>query len=347
MTETQLSEKELVEKFYTKPFKFSYSSLNKLLYSPRTFYNWYIMREQEDRLDSYLIEGKVIHCLILEKERFAETFSILPGNIPTATSKKVVEAMYAEWKIEGEPFKNLADYKIDILGWLIVDNTYQNLKDDKDMSKAGAKTGDEKRLEKLIVPQNTEYFEYLKASKDKDVIDQEMYDRCEEIVDDIKKNEKVSQLLRLGSGDFELEEVHNELLLEMELEGLPFGLKGIIDNLVVDHKSKTVYINDIKTTGKSLTEFTDSVEYYRYWMQAVIYVALVKNHLKLTDEWKIVFHFVVIDKYKHIYPIPVSNESLLDWQKWFNEEILPAATYHYTKKDYTLPYKFALDQVQL
>ena len=63
---------EKLNEFYKNKFYFSYSSLNKLLYSPTLFYNWYILKEKEDRTDKHLLEGKVLHCLLVEKDKFDE-----------------------------------------------------------------------------------------------------------------------------------------------------------------------------------------------------------------------------------------------------------------------------------
>ena len=339
MTETLLKEnQEAVESFYAKPFKFSYSSLNKLLYSPQSFFSWYILGEKEDKLESYLIEGKVIHCLLLEKDMFDEQFIVMPGKIPSDNTRKVIDSVFKLWLSADSPDKmkyTLSKAETAILDCLKEMNLHQSLKEDS------------KRLDKIITPDSNEYFEFLKRSQNKVIIDKETYDRCAEVVDQVRKHEKISELMRLNSTDFELEEVHNEIPLEMDLHDCPFGLKGIIDNLVINHNTKKVYVNDVKTTSKSLVDFPDTVEYYRYWMQAVIYTELVKSHFDLYDGWEIIFHFVVIDKYNHIHPIKVSKESLLDWQIWFNDEVLKAAKYHYNKKDYTLPYKFATDQVIL
>ena len=40
----------LETRFYNNPFSFSYSSLSKLLYSPRLFYKDYILNEKEEKL---------------------------------------------------------------------------------------------------------------------------------------------------------------------------------------------------------------------------------------------------------------------------------------------------------
>ena len=57
------------EEFYNKDFKFSYSSLNKLLFSPSLFYKDYILKEREEKTDKHLIEGKLLHLLLLQPEK--------------------------------------------------------------------------------------------------------------------------------------------------------------------------------------------------------------------------------------------------------------------------------------
>jgi hypothetical protein len=40
-----------LDNFYKKDFYFSYSSINKLLFSPRMFYNHYVLKQKEDSTD--------------------------------------------------------------------------------------------------------------------------------------------------------------------------------------------------------------------------------------------------------------------------------------------------------
>ena len=65
--------------FYSKKFKFSYSSLNKLLFSPSLFYRDYILEEREIKTDKHLIEGKLIHLLLLQPEEFDKEFDFNYG----------------------------------------------------------------------------------------------------------------------------------------------------------------------------------------------------------------------------------------------------------------------------
>jgi ATP-dependent helicase YprA (DUF1998 family) len=346
-----MNEQELLENFYKNFFAFSYSSLNKLLYAPVSFYNWYVLQQKEDKLESYLIEGKVIHCLLLDESNFDSQFTVLPGNIPTATSKKVVEGMYVLWKeLEWDLGTKLQDCKTEILEWLVIDDTYQKLVDDKDMSKPAAKTGDEKRLAKILNAENEEYFQYLQRSGTKDVIDIATKERCNEAVEILKNHDAVKKLLCLEGSGFELVDVYNEQPIEIKKIELPFGFKGIIDNFVVDHQSKTISINDLKTSSKSLSEFQDSIDYFKYWLQAALYVLLVKTYLTEqginVEEYTMQFHFIVIDKYNQVYPFKVRSSTLQDWSADM-EEVIEKAKYHYISRDYTLPYEFATGQVEL
>lgn len=327
-----------IDDFYKDYFYFSYSSLNKLLYSPSTFYNWYILQEKEDKIESYLIEGKVIHCLLLDEKSFDNQFIVMPGSIPTATSFKVVNAMYKLWQTETSKNvdKKLQNYTAEILDWLKEDNTYQKLLDDT------------KRLDKIITIDNETYFQFLLSSESKDVIDQQTLDRCKEAVDLLKQNTKIKTLLKVNQEADEFTEIYNEKMLKMKFSSLPFGIKGIIDNFVIDHLSKKVYVNDLKTTSKTLSEFSDSVEYYKYWLQAGIYLQLIKTFCltKGCADYELEFHFIVIDKYNQLYSFPVSDKSLLDWSSR-TMDVLNIAKYHYENKNYELPMEFALNQVEL
>jgi hypothetical protein len=142
----------------------------------------------------------------------------------------------------------------------------------------------------------------------------------------------------------------SEHMISVNQEHLPFGYKGILDNVVMDYDTKTLFINDLKTTGKDIASFPDSVSYYKYWIQAAIYHKLAwENFIKpLPDavEWNIVITFIVIDKYNQVYPYQVSKETLEMWLVDF-EDIEDKIKYHYEKREYKLPYELALGNVKL
>jgi hypothetical protein len=325
-----------LDNFYKKEFNFSYSSINKLLFSPRMFYNHYVLKEKEDSTDSHLVIGRVLHCLLLEPLNFDNQFAVMTSKIPSENNKKIIDNIFKNYLVNQNNTLTLEDYSKDILTHLLTINLHQSLKTDQ------------QRLDKILTDENNEYFEFLKLSLGKTVIDQIILDNCKKSLDVIKANNDVRALLQLDKiqEDDEIE-VYNELIVSMSDKNLPFGFKGVLDNVVVDHNSKTIFINDLKTSGKSIQDFPESVDYYKYWIQGTIYVMLAsEKFLKDKQDWNVQLTFIVIDKYNQVYPYQVSSESLNKWKIDF-EKIVTQIRWHYDNKQYDLPYDLALGNVKL
>ena len=325
-----------LDNFYKKDFYFSYSSINKLLFSPRMFYNHYVLKQKEDSTDSHLVIGRVLHCLLLEPANFDNQFAVMTSKIPSENNKKIIDNIFRNYLVNQNNTLTLEDYSKDILTHLLTINLHQSLKTDQ------------QRLDKILTDENNEYFEFLKLSLGKTVIDQTSLDNCKMSLDVIKANDDVRALLQLDKiqEDDEIE-VYNELIVSMSDKNLPFGFKGVLDNVVVDHNSKTLFINDLKTSGKSIQDFPESVDYYKYWIQGTIYVMLAsEKFLKDKQDWNVQLTFIVIDKYNQVYPYQVSPESLNKWKIDF-EKIVTQIRWHYDNKQYDLPYDLALGNVKL
>ena len=325
-----------LDNFYKKEFNFSYSSINKLLFSPRMFYNHYVLKQKEDSTDSHLVIGRVLHCLLLEPTNFDNQFAVMTSKIPSENNKKIIDNIFRNYLVNQNNTLTLEDYSKDILTHLLTINLHQSLKTDQ------------QRLDKILTDENNEYFEFLKLSLGKTVIDQTILHDCKISLDVIKANDDVRALLQLDKiqEDDEIE-VYNELIVSMSDKNLPFGFKGVLDNVVVDHNSKTIFINDLKTSGKSIQDFPESVDYYKYWIQGTIYVMLAsEKFLKDKQDWNVQLTFIVIDKYNQVYPYQVSSESLSKWKIDF-EKIVTQIRWHYDNKQYDLPYDLALGNVKL
>lgn len=328
------------EEFYNKDFYFSYSSLNKLMWNPAVFYQMYVLGLKEESTSPSLIAGKVIHALLLNKEVFDEMFIISPSKLPSENTKLVVDRVFTHYKelsSNGDSRTELKDYSDAILDVLVDINLHQSLKTDS------------QRLDKIISEDTISYWSFLKQKKNKELIDQQLYDYCIQAADILKQNPEINNIMGLNVSEFDNIEVFNEIELSKKLDNYSFGLKGIIDNLVINHDEKKIYINDLKTTSKDLKDFPESVEYYSYWMQSTIYLILVvfKYEELLKQGYNISFNFVVIDKTFMTYCFSVSEQTQQIWFDRFTNEILLAAKYHYTNKKYELPYKFCTKQVIL
>lgn len=338
---------QLETEFYAEKFYFSYSSMNKLLYSPQLFYRDYVLKQREDETSPALLQGKLIHCLLLNRDAFDEQFLLLPSNMPSDNPKKVVDAVYDHY-INMEPVTTetgataipspyLDDHTDKILEVLKEINLHQSLKTD------------EQRLEKILTDANKEYFHFLLRKDGKDIVDIPTLEYCTEIAELIKANQTASQLLGLEPKDDV--QVFNELPLQRDLEVYPFGIKGIVDNIRIDADNKIIYINDLKTSSKTLQEFPETVEFYNLWLQAAMYKLMVmwefiySNNLNPL-EWKVQFSFLVIDKYKQIYPFTVSETTMDEWMNRM-AGVFTEAKWHYVSKHYDLPYKFAKGAVTL
>jgi len=330
---------KLEKDFYSKKFEFSYSSLNKLMWNPAVFHQLYVLGLKEEKTDAHLVNGKLVHGLLLEPEKFNEQFMVSPDNLPTGNTRTVIDRVYAhhaELAKNGDERTNLVEFSNAILDILKDMNLHQSLKTDV------------QRLDKILVPEGVNYWNFLRTKENKTLIDQASYDFCKTGVDLIKLNKEVCSLIGCDINEFSNKEVLNELPVEININDKPFGLKGIIDNVVIDHDKKIIHINDIKTTSKELKDFPESIEFYNYWMQAAIYSTIIAiKYLHLIEgDYQLQFHFVVIDKNYQVYPFLVSEPTLNSWFDRFNE-VLEKANWHYVNKSYDLPYDYALGKVVL
>ena len=339
MTKTTLNGSDELNNFYKDKFYFSYSSISKLLYSPVVFYNHYVLKQREDIVAPHLVSGRVLHCLLFEPEKYDDYFLSMPGKLPTDNQKKIIDNIFKKHLSIGNNSLSLEDYSADILTDLLTANLYQTLKTDQ------------QRIDKILTEENKSYFNFLVSSLDKTIVDQPTLDGCKAGVEVLKSNSEIRTLLQLDRTQEDTHiETYSELEVKVDVDYLPYGFKGIIDNLVIDRDTKTIFINDLKTTGKSLLDFPESVQYYKYWIQAMVYEKLVFHKflkdLPDLEEWKLYFTFIVIDKYNQVFPFQVSMETMAIWQQDF-EDITDIVKYHYENKDFTLPYDLIMGNVKL
>ena len=343
MIETkQITPAELEQEFYSKPFYMSYSGLNKMLFSPMLWYKHYVLQQREEKVESYLIDGKVIHTLLLDDGSFDKNFILLPSTLPTGNSRLVIDKVFEKHKehilSSFGTIGTLDDFGKDILDILKQINLHQALKTD------------EQRFAKIITDETTSYFEFLKQKNNRDIIDSETLQRCNEAVDILRNDSRTGDLLGLYKSEMENIEMFNEIELSVEkdITQLSFGLKGIADSIQVNHDKKCIYINDLKTTGKTISDFEETIKFYNYNLQAAVYHRLVRHHYKsiLKDDWVLHFNFIVIDKYNQVYCFEVSKSTLSLWDDELKKKLLEA-DWHYKNKQYNLPYKFATSQVIL
>jgi hypothetical protein len=324
------------EEFFSKPFLLSYSGLNKLLFSPALFYNHYVLGQREDTEDKNMVEGKLIHCLLLKPESFDEEFVLSAVNTPSDNPKKLLQTLFAhykELKKEGDAREDLHEFSNAIIDILVDMNLYQSLKTDA------------QRLDKIITEDHVEYWDYMKKAEGRTVIDHDTHAFATSVVDKIKSKPVVMDVMGFFGDSFNGVTKQNEIELAMFDENFLFGLRGFIDNLVFDSNAKEIRVNDLKKTSKDIGSFKDSIEYYRYWMQAAMYYKMVESvYLSKPEyaDYKITFRFVVVDPYMQIAPIKVSDETMKEWLVK-TDEMISRANFHFENKSFELPYEFLVN----
>jgi len=308
------------ENFYKKKFHFSYSGFNKLLFAPSAFYKHYILNQREDKMEQHLIEGSLLHCLLLEEDKFHDKYVVSPVNLPGDSIKNVIDKVFTRAWSSNNLGLSLEQNEFDILEILKEINLYQSLKTDA------------QRVEKVITDASISYYNFLTTKGDKAVIDEETLIKVKGYAEIVKSNEKITSLLNIGSPDS-----YSEVPLVMDTR-YAFGLRGFVDNVNIDHGAKVIYINDLKTSGKLLQDFPETIEYYKYWLQAAVYCKLVRANYGLSD-YKIKFHFIVVDKLTQCYAFEVSQVTLNSWMDKL-DEIMKIEDNHYTNRKFDLPYEY-------
>lgn len=334
-----MEEQHNMDTFYGSPFNFSYSSLSRLRWNPKSFKDVYINGIREEVVADHLIKGKLIHNLILEPDSLQKNYIVMPTDLPTAKTKTVIDRVFAhKSQLVDDSREELEHFQGAILDIMLDMNYFQNLKTDV------------QRLEKIVTLDNLVYWSFLKMRKGKDLIDQETLTFCTEAVDIIKSHPEICELLglHLDSMSGNIETVNEKMFYVNKFKDYPFGLKGIIDNLKVDHDQKKIFINDLKTTSKDLMNFDGSIEHFSYWMQAAIYYELVMQNFKVLvdDGYTIEFNFVAIDKNYCTYAFGVSDSSINQWRERLGET-LDKAEWHYKERNYYLPYELGSKKVYL
>ena len=196
--------------FYKEEFNFSYSSLNRLLFSPKLFYKDYILKERETKMEKHLIEGRLIHLLLLEPDRFDEEFVMSPLKMPTDSVKKILRIVSSRI-VDPNNYVKLEDLDDQILEALKEENLYQSFKEDQ------------KRLDKIITQESEAYFKFLQTTG-KTIVDADTFAHCMDRVHLIRANDDVTKLLMQQGTDWDLDhiQVYNEKKLECKLNDFKF-----------------------------------------------------------------------------------------------------------------------------
>ena len=108
-------------------------------------------------------------------------------------------------------------------------------------------------------------------------LDVKSREKLQSCINAVEKNADIQKLLK-PEGLLQEPIIGNErtILLDVKIEAPenePFilKLKSKLDNFSIDLDSNVITINDLKTTGKIITEFSNSVDKYHYYRELAMY----------------------------------------------------------------------------
>lgn len=133
-------------------------------------------------------------------------------------------------------------------------------------------------LKELDTPVMKSYYEYLKLPEEFVIINS----REKSIIDNSIQSIKQHQLANyfIFGNEWDGLEVYNEFEITAQDPISGLLVKGLIDKIAIHHDKKIIYVPDLKTTSKPVSNFEHSYRWYRYYRQHAVYIDLIKFHFK-------------------------------------------------------------------
>lgn len=240
-----------IQKYYSHQ-GVSQSSLKDLAYHPMYYKAKYIDKTLPETygMDSeHFIIGSLSDCILLTPEYFEQMFAICDFSI-SPQLKKLIDYIV----------KNKKDY-----------SSYDLL---FDMTRALNIFGQIKSIETFKKSLQKENFEeaivFYEENIGKTIVEQTQYEKALQISNSFAKNVFTKDYFKLSD--------NVELLTALPIYWFYSGrsLKSLIDFIRINHKNKTITVNDLKTTRFDTASFSSSILEYRYDIQAAFYLEAVR-----------------------------------------------------------------------
>lgn len=308
---------KLSEKEYRKLERDSYSSLACFVNDRRKYYRKYILREVgAESTGKSLVYGSLVDCLLYTPSDFDERFVSIDFEMPTPQMKLFTENL-AKRKIENDNLtsERREDSKA-VFQWAYNDTKYNEQGEEVAFKRQDLDTTFKKFEESCL-----KYYNFLLETwrENKMVIDQEMMAKAEEAVKRLRYSTVTGAIINQES-DFRYE-VHKQLIVLFKIRGRLF--KSMLDEIIIDHESKTIQPYDLKTSS-SVEEFINSYLKFSYYIQAgVYYQACVawKSQVGLDDYAVLPIKFIVIDNSNYLDPLIYATDVSNLRQSLFGFEI--------------------------
>jgi hypothetical protein len=274
--------------------KLNQSLLKKILISPRSFLEAQKKyQEQDESSEEHFVFGSMVDLMLTgTKAEFDEKYHRVSDDAKcTEAVKVIVEGAFKE-AVELDPLftGEISDYRLSVLQHCKYQNYQSNWKDDTRVDK--------------IIEQGAKYFKVLAKSIGKTVISDTEYSNALACKMALQADQFIKPFVD-KKYDQEVE-FWDKFIVEFTFQGL--DIKGELDRVVINHKTKVITPVDFKTTGKTVTGFQYDFWKYRYDFQAATYRIGLEQHPKIEEliakGYSLnLFHYIVVEKDLKNFPM--------------------------------------------
>lgn len=300
-----------IERKYTEPEYrqlpcISYSQLSSLDSYPASLVNTTPMEMTDP-----LIYGSAVDCLAFDgREVFDEKFAVLGQEKPSWMLEKVLKGVINEIQVTHDELTDppisadLSKYSNVILGVA--------------KSVEYGKGWKPETIVRKTIEGCGELYRSTIENMGKHALSPQQYEYVENSVNTLFTHEFTAKYFNAEEG----QEIYYQLPIIWEYEDEDteqiIHCKSLLDILLIDHNTKTIYPIDLKTTGKSVYAFDKSFVEWKYYLQASFYTDAVhhlcKEQYPEYADYKIaLFKFVVISSKNPRRPLAFQiTESVLN-----------------------------------
>lgn len=235
-----------------------------------------------------LLFGSAVHELTLQPENF---FLCETVNRPTAKAGVMADKLY---KKNGKmpSFEEMKQASLE------VDYYANSWNSDKANALRGKCEGYWKARSK--------FESELDDSREPIYLDEKNRIRLKSCLEALESNKNIQSLLH---SDAEHKGNEKTILLDVKVEAPgnePFilRLKSKLDNYSIDPLTNTIVVNDVKTTGKLVSQFDDAIENFHYYREMAMYCFLLKlvaNKFYGMEHPNIKSNFLVVETIPQYY----------------------------------------------
>jgi hypothetical protein len=251
---------------YKKNIGISQSSIKEWKNSiPSIWKKEYIDKEDRElSFKKHFDEGSYIDSLLLEDDEFLKNhYFISDIKVPSESVQKIITKYYNYLTKYSEDSSFLMEINdnVDVLYEIAIDENYGNGNYSKD------------RVLKEVINKGEEYFNFLYVKGDKTLISSVFSFAAMEMVENIKKDKYVNELIYNNSHKLHL--VLNGII---KTEYMNIPIKGELDILSVDTEKKEINIVDLKKC-LNVCFFKSDIRKWQYAHQQSFYKELVIQNI--------------------------------------------------------------------